>query len=280
MTSSISSLTVLDLVPFGYGGNDAKFFALRLSPPDWAGWKPGQFVMVRPEQWEESIPWARPFSICQMTGRDLILFFQVVGRGTERMATLKPGDKIQVVGPLGTHFEVEEETPTLMLAGGVGIAPFVGYALQHPTPWTLHMIFGHRLPLDFYPFESLKDKILAENVPDRKPGDLQNFIQILDENIADYAAKNGLVLACGPMPFLQTVQKLCLKHKAKAQLSLETRMACGVGACLGCVVQPLLDEAGKNRSGQPVAPALQSGQPVSTCTCGPVFWADSVDLNA
>ncbi len=279
MPASISSLTVLDLVPFGYGGDYAKFFALRLNPPAWPEWKPGQFVMIRPENWGADLPWARPFSVCQLTSRDLVLFFQVSGRGTEKLTAVKTGDKIQVLGPLGNSFVMEEETPTLMIAGGIGIAPFVGYAMQHPTPWALHLDFGHRLPVDCYPFESFNDKVLAEHYPERKPEDLQDFIRVMDEHIAEYSAKNGLVLACGPTPFLRTVQSLSLKHKARTQISVENRMACGVGACLGCVVKPLLDDSGKNRSANPVHQALQSGLPVSSCACGPVFWADSVDLN-
>lgn len=279
MPASVSLLTVLDIVPFGYGGNYAKFFALRLSPPAWPDWKPGQFVTIRPESWGKSMPWARPFSICQLTKRDLVLFFQVVGQGTERLAALKAGDTLQVHGPLGSAFAMAPETPTLMLAGGMGIAPFVGYAMQHPTPWALHLCFGHRMPLDCYPFENFGDKLLAENYPEKSPADLQDFLNTIDGQIAEYAAKDGLVLACGPLPFLREVQRMSLKHKARTQLSVENRMACGTGACLGCVVKPAIGDDGKNRSAQNVDPALHTGLPVSSCTCGPVFWADSIDLS-
>ena len=137
-------LTVLDLVPFGQTGQDSRFFALRLTRPDWDGWRPGQFVMVRPTSFGLEIPWARPFGICHMTTRHLICFFQVQGRGTQRMAALREGDTVRVWGPLGNGFAVEPETPTLLLAGGMGIAPFVGYVNQHPKPWNVTMLFGHR----------------------------------------------------------------------------------------------------------------------------------------
>ena len=88
-----SQLTVLDLVPFGQTGHEKMFFALRLERPDWPEWKPGQFMMVRPTSFGLDIPWGRPFGICHMTSQHLICFFQVVGRGTQRMAELKAGDR-------------------------------------------------------------------------------------------------------------------------------------------------------------------------------------------
>ena len=115
-------LTVLDLVPFGQTGQESRFFALRLTRPDWPSWRPGQFVMVRPTSFGLEMPWARPFGICHMTSRHLICFFQVVGRGTRRMAELKAGDTVRVWGPLGNGFAMEPDTPTLLLAGGISLA--------------------------------------------------------------------------------------------------------------------------------------------------------------
>lgn len=265
-------------MPFGYGGVDARFYALRLSTPDWPKWQAGQFVMLRPSSWGDEMPWSRPFSICHLTRRDLVIFFQVVGKGTDRIGSLKPGDSVEVMGPMGNAFAVEPEVPTLLLAGGMGIAPFVGYAMNHPTPWSLHLDFGHRMPVECYPFENFNEKIIAENYPERKPGDREAFLETIENHIRENVQQKGLVLACGPKPFLAVVQEISIRHGARTQLSVENRMACGIGACLGCVVKPLLDDNGKNRSSNPVIKELQSGLPVPTCTCGPIFWADSIEL--
>lgn len=278
MSSSLSTLTAVDLVPFGEGGIDARFYALRLSTPDWSSWKAGQFIMLRPSNWGSEMSWSRPFSICQLTKRDLVIFLQVVGKGTVRISTLKPGDTVQVMGPMGNGFAIEPEVPTLLLAGGMGIAPFVGYAMNHPTPWSLNLDFGHRMPVDCYPYENFNEKIIAEHYPERKPEDRDAFLAIIDGHIKENAASKGLVLACGPQAFLRVVQEMSLKYGARAQLSVENRMACGVGACMGCVVKPLMNENGKNRSVNPIHKELQSGLPVPSCTCGPIFWADSIDL--
>lgn len=279
MLASISTLSVVDLVPFGDEGHEARFYALRLAAPKWEEWKSGQFVMVRPSSWGLDSAWSKPLSICLLSRQDLVLFFQVVGQGTDKLARLQPGDDVQILGPLGNSFAVEAEAPTLLLAGGMGIVPFVGYAMNHPSPWNLHLDFGHRMPLECYPFENFNEKIIAEHYRERKPSDLKDFLQIVDSHIQNNAEQNGLVLACGPRPFLKAVQDMSLKHNARAQLSIENRMACGIGACLGCVVKPFMGKDGKNKSNNPVIKELEMGLPVPTCTCGPVFWADSIDLS-
>jgi len=254
----LSRLSVIDLVPFGNAESETELYALRLTPPAWEGWKPGQFIMLRPVDASPERLWGRPFSICRVTPNDLTIFFQILGRATADMARLVPGSLLDVWGPLGNAFVMEANTPTLLLAGGIGIAPFVGYAQNHPTPGKLGMEFGHRLPLECYPLNNIREYIQTDAHQEKHPDDRQAFIRRMDERIAQHAA-HGLTLACGPTPFLQEVQSLALKHNARAQLSLETRMACGVGACLGCVVKV-------------------EGYNVQTCTCGPVFWADSVSL--
>lgn len=261
-------LTVLDLVPFGQTGQESRFFALRLTHPEWERWRPGQFVMLRPTSFGLEIPWARPLGICHMTARHMICFFQVQGKGTRRMAELKAGDTVQAWGPLGNGFAVEPDTPTLLLAGGMGIVPFVGYVNEHPKPWNVTMLFGHREPISCYPVDSINEHVPLDSLRENTPGDLDNFIFSLQERMREYAEQKGLVLACGPLPFLRTVHRLAGELKVRTQLSLENRMACGVGACLGCVV--------RTTKAWP-APSKRGGL-VQTCNQGPVFWAEHIEL--
>lgn len=263
-----AELAVTDLIPFGYD-KERSFFALTLARPQWAEWKPGQFIMLRPNSWNRELTWARPFSICRVTPQSLVLFFQVAGRGTKEIAKLKPKDTVTVWGPLGTHFAVENK-PTLLLAGGIGIAPFAGYVEQHPMQNQLSMFFSHRLPEQYYPVESLTRHIEVETRYEQKQEDLTGTIQTIRQKMEETAKKNGLVLACGPMPFLKTVWKNALDLSVPAQLSLEQRMACGIGACLGCVSVTSSLYPDKEKA----------GLPVQTCTKGPVFWAHELNLDA
>ena len=266
--SSLYDLAVIDNVPFGLTGTHGRFFALRLERPGWKSWAPCQFVMIRPQGWALDMPLARPFSICRVSTNELVIFFQVSGRGTEKMAALRRGDRVHLWGPLGNRVAVEGGTPTLLLAGGIGIAPFVGYAERHPTPGVLSMVFSHRQPEDCYPVETLGERIDVESFQEDGPDDLQWRLNHVRSRIAAYAARDGLVLACGPAPFLKAVQIYALESKARCQLSLENRMACGVGACLGCVT--------KTTDKYPVPE--KAGTPVQTCNHGPVFWADQISL--
>ena len=254
------TVTVLEVSPVGQSKRPDEFFEITLEYPDWDGWKPGQFVMIRPTSWELDLLWGRPFSICSADGETLTLFVQKVGRGTSRIATLKPGSKVTIWGPLGNSFAVEPDTPTLMLAGGIGIAPFRGYVEHHPNADNLELFMAHRLPLECYPFAVLSEKVNGRCMLEGDPGGLQAIIDTMRDAICDYAKRDGLVLACGPTPFMRTVQAFAAEFGARAQVSLENRMACGVGACLGCVT----------RDGE--------GHHVQVCTRGPVFWTDKVEL--
>ena len=224
-------------------------------------WQPGQFVMLRPVCWSFEPLWARPFSICMLEQGVLRVFFQVVGRGTRAMSALRPGDQVVVWGPLGRGFVVEAKTPTLLLAGGIGLAPFIAYARHHPRPERLSLFFGHRQPVTEYTLDLLPEIMVVETSRKTCAEELACFVDEMDRRVAEYADKSGLILACGPHPFLCAVQSLAVKHQARTQLSLENRMACGVGACLGCVVQTVSQDL-----------------PVKVCTQGPVFWAEDVKL--
>ncbi len=234
-------------------------YTLILENPGWPEWTPGQFAMVRSPEWKD-LTWGRPLSICDVTDEALILFFQVYGRGTERLGRVREGETLTVWGPLGKGFAVEPERKTLILAGGVGLPPFVGYARRHPAPENVSLFFGRRTGLEYYPiYEDAARAVAAESFLEQSRADLNIFISMIRERMENHA--DGLTLACGPTPFLRTIQKFSLELQSKCQLSLENKMGCGVGACLGCVVK------------------ASGGWPVPVCQLGPVFWADKVDLD-
>lgn len=234
------------------------FVELTLENPGWESFRPGQFAMLRPKFWGLELSWGRPFSISRCDAETLTFFFQVVGRGTQRLARLRVDDEVAVWGPLGNGFSAPEDTPTLLLAGGMGLAPFRGYIEKHPTPEFLRLVFAHRAEIACYPYQDMADKVRAEAIQEKNPDDLPMIIERIEREIQH--ATGSLVLACGPVPFLKTVQAAAKLHHIRAELSLEKTMACGVGACLGCVCK---DGQDKN---------------VQVCARGPVFPADAVQL--
>jgi len=247
----------LEIQAITYAGS-RDFFHLYLDPAQWE-YRPGQFVMIRPEVWSNDPIWPRPFSICEKTKDCLRLFIQVVGRGTALISRLQPSDKLDLWGPLGNGFVYDPDDPLLILAGGMGIAPFMGLCKKHPRPDQVEFLFGHRMDIGCYPFSELPRQINSKHLRQQTMADIRGFQGILKKRIRDFSGK-GRILACGPLPFLKVVLEYSIEFGADARISLENKMACGVGACLGCV-------AGTTR-----------GEYVQTCTHGPVFRADEIIL--
>lgn len=268
-----TELTVTDNVPFGQpvSGPDGlrRFYALTLERPDWKDWRPGQFIMLRPLS-HDQVAWARPMSICRVTSKSLVLFIRVIGPATDRFSRLKSGDKVVVWGPLGTGFEMRPDTPTLLLARGVGIAPFAGYADMHPDPSSLSMLFGHAMPSSNYPTDAMAARMEVESLHDRTPQELAEFHRVMRIRMEDYKARNGICLACGPMSFLKHVWRQANELDLPTQLLLDERMNCGTGACLGC----------STLTSKHWPDPMKAGLPVQTCTSGPVFWARELDLDS
>lgn len=258
--SGFRELKVLEVRPVGQSGTGTEFFELVLENLGWSHWVPGQFLMVRPREWSSERLWARPFSIASGDEGSLTLFIQVVGSGTRALSRLDTGDVVMAWGPLGNGFTVNPDAKVLLLAGGVGIAPFRGFIERHPDPNGLHLLFAHRLPLSCYPFERLARVVPGECVMEETPQDLKRIIGLILTRMEEYSRPGRVVLACGPLPFLRTVRQGALDFGGDVQLSLEGRMACGVGACLGCVV------------------ADDGGNMVRVCVEGPVFQAKEVVL--
>jgi dihydroorotate dehydrogenase electron transfer subunit len=258
MNTSNSSCSDLSVVSLNHLGQE-QFYELVLAHPGWAGWRPGQFVMLRPERWSASPLLPRPFSIASVGDDGLHILFQVVGQGTRLLAGLLPGEKVVLWGPLGNGFTIPQGRRLLLLAGGMGIAPFLGLSLAHPEPEQLELVFGHRVDRACYPYERLHSRIKAEAHRQATDEDIHRFVAFLERKAEEYVP-DGMILACGPEPFLKAVQGISAGLKIPAQISLERRMACGVGACLGCVVE-------KRGEG-----------PVQSCTRGPVFFADQIIL--
>ncbi len=171
---------------------------------------PGQFFMLE----APGRPFPRPFSLCIAAEDELGFLLEAVGPGTTALARLRPGDAIHVTGPLGRGFDLDVAHP-LLVGGGIGIAafPYLSERLGSPPA-----ILGFRTA-----FHAEAASLVA------------NATVVLDPLLVTDAlpADPGDVLACGPEPMLDAVARLV----PGAQLAREAPMACGYGACYGCVVE-------------------------------------------
>ena len=192
---------------------------------------PGQFISIFSNDGSKLLP--RPISICEIN-KDygtLRVVYRVVGAGTEEFSQLKMGDKVEVMGPLGNGFPLEGRN-AIVVGGGIGVPPMLELAKQ--LPGTVTAVMGYRNNDLFLTEESEKTvSNLFIATDDGSVGVHGTVVDAMRENdlVAD------VIYACGPKPMLRAVADFALENQIKCYVSMEERMACGVGACLGCVCQ-------------------------------------------
>ncbi|MBQ9511938.1 MAG: dihydroorotate dehydrogenase electron transfer subunit [Lachnospiraceae bacterium] len=245
---------------------------------------PGQFVGVYPAGADALLP--RPISVCDADreAHVLRLVYRLTGRGTTEFALKQPGEVLEMIGPLGNGFPVEEAAGkrVLLIGGGIGIPPlYFTASLLSPEGTreytggrsgkasSITSVLGYKNIQTFMApqFAEITDLYLATEDGSAGYGgtDLDALFEIGrrregSETVAD------IIFACGPSPMLKAVKEYALIQGVPAYLSLEERMACGVGACLACVCKTRNVDAHSNVHNARV------------CTDGPVFPAREVVL--
>lgn len=174
----------------------------------------------------------RPISICDVYDGIIRLVFEVRGEGTEILSQAKVGDKINIIAPLGNGFKINPDQKTVFVGGGIGVPPMLYSAKQCGR--NASVIIGFRN----------KDAVILEDdfksigcdvsvTTDDGSYGINGFVT---QPLAEIIKDADLVCACGPTPMLKNIAKLAKENGVECQVSLEQRMACGVGACLGCAV--------------------------------------------
>jgi dihydroorotate dehydrogenase electron transfer subunit len=231
--------------PFGrrlleVSGNDelGAYRVLRALDPD-AGARvpaPGQFAMIAAaEHWgggEEQRPYLpRAFSIARLAGEECHFLLEDVGPGTRRLCELRAGDGLWVLGPLGRGFSAPGEgRRALLVGGGVGIAPLA--ILQDTLEADTTVLLGFRDRARAEGAALLRVALLATD--DGSVGHHGFVTELLAAELE--RDPHAVVYACGPAAMLEGVRAICQERATPAQLALEAGMACGFGACFGCVV--------------------------------------------
>lgn len=232
--------------------------------------KPGQFVMIRVCDGIDPLL-RRPFGIYDLGSFEpeypgaprqyfIEILYKVVGKGTGILFSLHHNDYVDILAPLGNGFD--QGTPgeeKILLGGGFGLAPLYFLAKQMVTRSKVKVFIGGKRKEDILcvtEFEQLGiDTYVATD--DGTLGSMGLVTEVLERHLAEADAKRS-IYACGPGPMLKAAVKIAARHEIPCQVSLESNMACGVGACLGCVTK------GRNHSEQ---------TPDYRCVCkdGPVF---------
>jgi dihydroorotate dehydrogenase electron transfer subunit len=202
--------------------------------------QPGQFVHVVAGDSRDPLL-RRPISIfsCDKQSGTLGLLFRVVGQGTRHLADMTEGSSLDILGPLGTGWPMAVPGRAVLVAGGIGVAPMPFLAQEYRNMGRdVSFLLGARTKSELLAFDELRKTgvSLAIATDDGSQGHKGFVTELLIAEVKkDAEAKT--ILACGPGPMLRAVQKIAAEHDVLCYVSLEQRMACGIGACLGCTVR-------------------------------------------
>ncbi len=234
-------------------------YSMWLNAPDIAeSAKPGQFVSLYSRDGSKMLP--RPISICEIDkeNKSVRLVYRIAGKGTAEFAEMKAGEFIEAMGPLGNGFTLEGKK-ALLIGGGIGIPPMLELAKQ--LRGDKQMVLGYR-DITFLNEEFKQFGEIYVSTEDGSLGTKGNVIDAIKVNHLEA----DIIFACGPTPMLRGVKAYAMEHGITAQLSMEERMACGIGACLGCVCQTKDIDHHSNVNNKRI------------CKDGPVFYAEEVEL--
>ncbi len=258
---------------------DSRILAVELAdtfPPSIAG----QFIHLRVGSGLQPFL-RRPFGILSQRrlsggGTRLELMFAVVGDGTRQLATVVPGDRLSLLGPLGNGFLPDGYQTQLLVAGGRGAVPLfrlleTSEKRENGRP-AVQFLFGARNHRQLWGLERLATVPHRLATDDGSAGFHGTVIDLLREALAA-SPPAPVVLACGPEPMLAAVAQVAHAAGVPAQVSLENRMACGTGLCRGCVIP---------RRPGPASPWPRDGNVTYATVCkeGPVFLGSEVDWQA
>lgn len=224
--------------------------------------RPGQFIGVYPKDRSALLP--RPISICEVAGdkKSLRIVYRIAGQGTAEFSGYAAGDSVQVLGCLGNGFPVEkgEGKKVFLMGGGIGIPPILQLAKEMNAD--KQIVVGYRDSNLFLSEDLAKYGAVYAATEDGSAGAKGNVMNAIEEN----GLEADMIFACGPMPMLRAIKQYAEVKGIPAYISLEEHMACGVGACLGCVVKTKnVDHHSHVHNAR-------------ICTDGPVFEAQEVEI--
>lgn len=224
--------------------------------------KAGQFICIYTKDGSRLLP--RPISICEVNAEHtaLRIVYRVVGAGTAEFSSYTAGTQMEILGTLGNGFPIAEGTgkKVVLFGGGIGIPPMLQTAKE--IEGEVHAFLGYRNNDLFLAEEFKAQGELHIATEDGSVGTKGNVLDALRES----GIKPDVIMACGPMPMLRAIKKYAEEFDIPAYISLEERMACGVGACLGCVAKTKHKDHHSNVNNARI------------CTDGPVFEAKEVEI--
>lgn len=221
---------------------------------------PGQFVMIRVTGTTDPLL-RRAFSVSLLTKPNIVhILYRVVGKATELMKNMERGAELDLLGPLGNGFELppDRKKAIVLIGGGIGIAPLL-FLASELRAWEIKFMAGFGSKEDVVDLDEVQALLATE---DGSHGYRGSVTELFEAELKKGLPRDLEVYSCGPWGMLKTVARICKEHDLDCQVSLESAMACGLGACQGCAVKALGEDA----------PTYYH-----VCGHGPVFRASEID---
>lgn len=226
--------------------------------------KPGQFISMYTNDGSKLLP--RPISICEIDAEksQLRVVYRVTAEktGTEQFSKMKEGDTLPIIGPLGNGFPLEagKGKRAFLMGGGIGVPPILELAKQ--LDCEKQIVMGYRNADTFLKEQFEENGIVYVSTEDGSVGTKGNVMDAIREN----ALQADIIYACGPTPMLRAIKQYAEENNIECYISLEERMACGIGACLACVCQSKEKDHHSNVNNKRI------------CKDGPVFLSTEVEI--
>lgn len=225
--------------------------------------KPGQFISVYSNDKSRMLP--RPISICEADAENgqLRIVYRVAGKGTEEFSGYSDGVELDILGPLGNGFPVERMEAgkkAFLIGGGIGVPPMV--QLSKELKGEKQIVVGYRDSQLFLKEELDQNGTVYVATEDGSCGTKGNVLDCIREN----GLEADVIYACGPTPMLRALKTYAEEKGMECWLSLEEKMACGIGACLACVCKSKEVDHHSNVHNKRV------------CKEGPVFLSTEIEL--
>ena len=227
--------------------------------------KPGQYISMYTNDGSKLLP--RPISICEIDKENgyLRMVYRVTGEntGTEQFSKLAAGDTVPVIGPLGIGFPLEkaEGKKVFLMGGGIGVPPILELAKQLKCE-KKQIVVGYRDNQTFLKEQFEENGELYNSTEDGSVGTKGNVMHAIAENHLEA----DMIMACGPTPMLRAIKNYAEENGIECYISLEERMACGIGACLACVCKSKEKDHHSNVHNKRI------------CKDGPVFLSTEVEI--
>lgn len=226
--------------------------------------RPGQFISMYTNDGSKLLP--RPISICEIDTETskLRVVYRVTAEktGTEQFSKMKAGDTLPIIGPLGNGFLLEagKGKRAFLIGGGIGVPPILELAKQ--LDCEKQIIMGYRDADTFLKEQFEENGTVYISTEDGSVGTKGNVMDAIREN----GLEADIIYACGPTPMLRAIKQYAEEQGIECYISLEERMACGIGACLACVCQSKEKDHHSNVNNKRI------------CKDGPVFLSTEVEI--